>query len=660
MNQQTVKITEAKGRPMLQWVGKRPLSAVNAYPARLVEKFDPTNEIESRPKNLLLHGDNKDALAWLLANGYRRRINLVYIDPPFDSGADYVRKVQLRGFNFGKLEGEGYSLGEQTQYTDIWTNDTYLQFMYERLLLLKELLAEDGSIYLHCDVHKSHHLRSLMDEVYGSENFKNEIIWQRTSARSDSHTYNHIHDNLLFYTKSGYFTWNEQYTAYDQAYIDQFYRNSEEGSTRRYTLSDLMASGLRRGSSGQTWHGIDPATRGNHWKYTIEKLDELDKQGRIYWPKEGGVPRYIRYLDEMPGRSLQSIWTDIGPVTAHASEREDYPTQKPETLLERIIRGSTNPGDIVLDCFIGSGTTAAVAQKLGRRWFAADLNHGAIQTTAKRLRTLIQTQIEGDSAQTVLPGLEDPDAPPSPAAYSFGVYRVNDYDLNIQHNEAVEIAVERVGIQRIYTDAFFDGLLGEKLVKIISFQHPLTLLDLQTLQDELAARPTEARDVALVCLGKETAVDAWLETYNKHRPVNRITVIELRTDPKHGGLLLHQPAQAKVNFTRQEGKIFVTIEEFISPTITQRLQRDATLFANVTIPDWRAMVDYVLIDTAFDGEVFNVVLADLPERKSDLVKGHYELPAPQGDSAVAVKIVDMLGEEVLIWEQGHYIEKQRI
>jgi hypothetical protein len=306
-----------------------------------------------------------------------------------------------------------------------------------------------------------------------------------------------------------------------------------------------------------------------------------------------------------------------------------------------------------LDCFIGSGTTAAVAQKLGRRWIAADLNHGAVQTTAKRLRTIMVTQIEGNSAQAVLPGLENPDASPSPATLSFGVYRVNDYDLNIQHNEAVEIAVERVGIQRIYTDTFFDGLLGEKLVKIISFQHPLTLLDIQTLQDELTARPTEARDVVLVCLGKETAVDSWLETFNKHRPVNRITVIELRTDPKHGGLLLHQPAQAKVNITRQEGKIFVTIEEFISPTITQRLQRDATLFANVTIPDWRAMVDYVLIDTAFDGEVFNVILSDLPERKSDLVLGDYELPAPEEKTVVAVKIVDMLGEEVLILEQGH-------
>lgn len=646
MTQQTIKITEAKGRPMLQWVGKRPLSAVNAFPARLVEKFDPTGEMETvteaRSKNLLLHGDNKDALAWLLANGYRRRVNLVYIDPPFDSGADYVRKVQLRGINSSTMDGVGYSLGEQTQYTDIWTNDTYLQFMYDRLLLLKELLVESGSIYLHCDFRKSHMLKLICDEIFGSENFRNEIIWKRQSAHNDASQYGAIHDTIFYYTKSAERTWNSILIDPSPDYIDQFFDQVEPETNRRYARGDLTAGGLSGSGYEYEFGGVIRV-----WRAPKSTMERLEKEGRIHWPKKG-VPRLKRYLDEFEGVPVQDIWTDIRVIHNQSTERENYPTQKPESLLERIIRASTNPNDLVLDCYIGSGTTAAVAQKLGRRWIAADLNHGAIQTTAKRLRTLIQTQIESDSAQTVLPGLEDPGSPPSPAALSFGVYRVNDYDLNLQHNEAVEIAVERVGIQRTYTDTFFDGMLGEKLVKIISFQHPLTLLDIQTLQDELTARPTEARDVVLVCLGKETAVDAWLETYNKHRPVNRISVIELRTDPKHGGLLLHQPAQAKVNITRQEGKIFVSIEEFISPTITQRLQRDATLFANVTIPDWRAMVDYVLIDTAFDGKVFNVVLADLPERKSDLVQEHYELPAPEDDTVVAVKIVDMLGEEVLI------------
>ena len=187
-----VKITAAKGRPMLTWVGKRPLSYVTAFPAQHIETFDPIGSFGGKPASpdlwinwpsaypkggLLFNGDNKEVLAHLLANGFRGKVNLIYIDPPFDSGADYVRKVSLRGTKgTAKLGGESYTLGEQIQYTDIWANDNYLQFMYERLLLLKELLAENGSIYLHCDWHKVQFLRLIMDEVFGSENCRNEIV----------------------------------------------------------------------------------------------------------------------------------------------------------------------------------------------------------------------------------------------------------------------------------------------------------------------------------------------------------------------------------------------------------------------------------------------------------------------------------------------------
>ena len=166
---QTVQVAEAKGRPMLHWVGKRPLDYVTAFPAQLVETFNPTGEELPSPDfgggaggggNLLFHGDNKDVLAWLLAHGYRGKVNLIYIDPPFDSGADYVRRVRLRGVKgTARLEGETYTLGEQIQYTDIWANDMYLQFMYERLLLLKELLADDGSIYVHMDYRMDSYIR---------------------------------------------------------------------------------------------------------------------------------------------------------------------------------------------------------------------------------------------------------------------------------------------------------------------------------------------------------------------------------------------------------------------------------------------------------------------------------------------------------------------
>lgn len=659
---QTAQIAEAKGRPMLHWVGKRPLDHVTAYPAQLVERFSPlpSDGGGTGGGGLLFHGDNKDVLAWLLAHGYRGKVNLIYIDPPFDSGADYIRQVQLRGVNATKIAGETYTLGEQIQYTDIWTNDTYLQFMYERLLLTKELLSENGSLYLHCDWHKGHHLRCLLDEVFGSEMFQNEVIWQRTASHNDPGRYGIIHDSVYFYTKSDNYIWNEPKVPQSQEYIDNFfvYAESPRGEIKRLARGEEAPSGWRRFRLGNfasphprpnltyEYKGYKPPANG--WKVSIERMRELDEAGRLFFPKS--KERRIQtksYLDEViDGKPAPDLWTEMMAIQAQSAERLDYPTQKPEALLERIITASSSPGDIVLDYFIGSGTTAAVAQKLGRRWIAADVNKGAIQTTSKRLQAIIRQQTE---TQSTLPNVDN-GGPPPPAALSFSVYRVNDYDLQIQHNEAVNLAVEMIGIERVKTDAFFDGTRGNKLVKIIPFNHPLTLLDLQLLQDELAARPDEERDVLLVCLGKETTVDAWLAEYNKRRPVNKIEIIELRTDQKYGKFFVHQPAQAQVQIKRQDGKIVVEIEDFISPTIVERLEMDTPLF-KAQIPDWRAMVDVVLIDTAYDGQTFNIALSDVPERKNDLVIGRYQLTAPESATTVAVKIIDMLGEEVLVTEQ---------
>jgi hypothetical protein len=245
--------------------------------------------------------------------------------------------------------------------------------------------------------------------------------------------------------------------------------------------------------------------------------------------------------------------------------------------------------------------------------------------------------------------LENDDESPQPASLAFAVYRINDYDLTVQHNEAINLAAEHIGIQRTKADPYFDGTLGKRLVKIIPFNHPLTVLDLEELQKELGARPDEERNVVVVSLGKELAVDEWLEEYNRHRPINKIELIELRTDEKYGKFFVHEPARADVSISRKDGKIIVDIEDFISPTIVERLEMDTPLF-RAQISDWRSMVDVVLIDTEHDGDVFNITLSDVPERKDDLVKGCYELPAPEDKTTVAVKIIDMLGEEVLVTE----------
>ncbi len=677
-----VTITKAKGRPMLTWVGKKPLARVRAYPAQAIERFDAASgQHQTRsaalhvadwsdwPQDLpqgglLYHGDNKDVLAHLLANGFRGKVKLIYIDPPFDSGAAYVRKVQLRGAKGTvKIDGEDYTLGEQVQYSDIWANDNYLQFMYERLLILRELLCEGGALYLHCDWNKSHHLRCLLEEVFGSDHFKNEIVWKRTTARSGSGTFNHIHDTILFVSKGERSTWNQQYLPYSKEYIDSNFKRGPDG--RLFRETPITAPGRRVGPSGSPWKGLDPATigKGRHWavpevaKGLIKSeeaespqaaFDALEKIGRIRWAKDGdGRPNFIQYLDDLPGVELQSIWADFSALASNSEESEDYPTQKPETLLERLINSSSLESDIVLDCFVGSGTTVAVAQRLGRRWIGCDINKGAIQTTAKRIQELMRSQAATATEPKQSDLVEGGDVPQRPSQLGFATYRVNDYDLQIQHNEAVELACQHLGVARTRTDRFFDGTQGGRLVKIVPFNHPLAPLDLEAVRDELRTRPSEERDVMVVCLGWQLDARAWVEAYNRNRPVNKLHVVELRTDRKLGGIIRHEPLAVQASARREGDQLVVEVQDVVSPTIMQRLNLEQGVF-RAQITDWRAVVDCILIDPAYNGQVFNVALADVPERKQDLVAGRYELLAPPLGSTVAVKVIDMLGEELVV------------
>ncbi len=599
-----VSVAPAKGRPMLSWVGKHALRQVTAFPAQHIESFAPVGSEKAKwadwPQNypqggLLFHGDNKEVLAHLLANGFRGKVKLIYIDPPFESGAEYVRQVSLRGRSINeKINGEGYTLGEQVQYTDIWKRDSYLQFIYERLGLLSELLAEDGAIYVHMDWRRGHYVKLLMDELLGEHSYIREIIWRIgwvSGYKSAAKNWIRNHETIFFYAKdSSRFTFNKIYVPYPPDY--------------------------------ERWGGREKG----------QGLPVEDVWG--VFPQEGVT-------------SLQ--------VVSYSSESTDYPTQKPEGLLDRIITGTSNPGDIVLDCFIGSGTTAASAQRLGRRWIGCDINKGAIQTTSKRLQGIILEQIEKQKKVAKQQKLdfkeEDKDqTEPVPAQLSFQVYRVNDYDLQIQHNEAVNLACEHIGVQRTHNDAFFDGIQGKRLVKIVPFNHPLSPLDLEQIKNELKMRPDENRDVLVVALGKELASDAWLEEWNRLRRKgdvpNKIEVIELRTDPKYGKFIEHKPATARLKIARKDGKILVEITDFISPTIIERLSQQNGV-VQPQIKDWRSMVDCVMIDPAYHGKVFNVAVSDVPERKDDFVQGKYELPADGKKTRVAVKIIDMLGEEVV-------------
>jgi DNA modification methylase len=622
---------------MLGWVGKHPLRELPVFPAQEVERFalegSTANAVDwsdwpaKYPQGgLLVHGDNKEVLAHLIANGFRGKVDLVYIDPPFDSGADYVRRVSLRGpKGTAQLDGEGYTLGEQIQYTDIWANDTYLQFMYERLLLLKELLSPTGAIYLHCDWRRAHHLQCLLEEVFGSGSLRNVITWKRApnlGRQAASDQYGRNTDQILYFSRD------------DEVYFDPPQRLTP--IDRKQAKWDADAKRF-----------FTTAPRGD---YTDESIDRLRAEGRVYVSSTGSVS--IKYfLEEINGelfkrQRVDSFWDDVLPLRhAPKSEPVDYETQKPEALLRRIVGASCPPGGIVLDCFVGSGTTAAVAQKLGRRWIACDINKGAIQTTAKRLMDVVREQAAAVSArQTTLDGS---DGGTEPAQLAFTTYRVNDYDLAIQHNEAVELACEALGVQRTRTDTFFDGTLGRQLVKILPFDHPASPLDIDAVVQELRNRPAEDRDITIVALGKETACDARLAEHNRRGAPNTITLVELRSDPKYGKFFAHQAASAEVHLDRSETGLRVVIDDFLSPTIVERLGAQEGIVAP-RITDWRMMVDSVLIDPAYDGSVFRVGTADVPEKKTDFVAGTYELDPATAGPTIAVKITDMLGEEILL------------
>ncbi|PIY73991.1 MAG: restriction endonuclease subunit M [Candidatus Portnoybacteria bacterium CG_4_10_14_0_8_um_filter_40_50] len=638
-----IKIEPPKGRPMLYWVGKKPLEYVKGFPAKLKphEVFDPLNtglrheppifkNLEKDWQNLLFHGDNKEVLATLLENGFRGKVDLIYIDPPFMSGADYIRKVELRGIKQTQTMVDDASLLQQTMYFDIWKNDAYLQFMYERLILLRELLSNDGVFYLHCDDNAEHHLRMLMDEVFGPENFLNWIAYRTDVSRGrkkESKFFGNNLNMLFIYTKD------------KQEANKRFNPVAEENE-----IKDPLAEGYLE-DKGRFFSTSDPGT------YTEESLYHLAEEGRLFITKggkfkidkkkrrviiKGGSPRVKYYLIRKGNkffkeRIIDNVWEDLLGIANQPGEATGFATQKVEGLLERVIRSSSKENDLVLDCFIGSGTTAVAAQNHGRRWIGCDINKGAIQTTSKRLQKIILDQIK-----------EKKDVP----SYSFGIYQVNDYDLKLLRTEAIELAIEHIGIERRKTDSFFDGTLGKELVKIIDFNHPLTLLDLQLLEDEIKKRPDEERNIVLVCLGKELVADPWIEEWDKKHPVNKIRVIELRTDKKYGKFLLHQPAMAKVKIERKGDKAIVDILDFNSPTIIERLNDPQSVF-KVKIPDFRAMIDVALIDTAYDGKTFRIVHSDVPEKKSDYIVGHYELEIPKKKTKVAVKIIDMLGEEVI-------------
>ena len=613
---QLQSIEKAKGRPMLQWAGKKPLDRIEYYPAQEKEVYGDKN---SKEFNKLFWGDNLQVLAHLLKE-YRGKIDLIYIDPPFGTGVDYFKKVKLRG---EEIKGQ-YSILEEKQYANVFDEDYYLQFIYERLLLMRELLTDTGSIFVRMDYHFGHYVKTILDEVFGKENFVNEISVNRTKKIfAGVKGLNVAFDSLFFYKKSNQV---------------KFRNVGKKG--REIKWLSMHSPGIRHPRERQLFGKIFIPPEGRHWTFTQERIDkELLPQNRIRTNSTN--PNILEYL-QSEIELLDSNWTDIPGYTF----KTGYPTENSEPLLERVILSSTNDGDIVADFFVGSGTTPAVAQKLGRKWIACDINLGAIQTTAKRLNQIIQKQ-QKEKAKD-FKGL-----------YAFKIYNVNDYDIFKNELEAKEIVMEMYGVEPIKR-SYFDGVLDNNFVKIMPMNRVLNKLDVRTILKEIeksitaftvkkkskAGEPVYEEGVLIIASGLE------LDTYDFLKKENKTGVkVEIRdilTDKKN--LIFKKKPEAKIQVkVEKDKKLSVEIKEFYSPILIRKLEIENEKMLKkeyqAKVEDFRQIIDSVAIDVDYDGKLFNAEITDLPNKK-EIIKGKYDWDyTKKGKYTVAVKIVDVLGEE---------------
>ena len=548
-----------KGYPELHWTGKRPYKSTVYYPAQLKEVY---GESKDGWLNKIFWGDNLQVMSHLLKE-YRGKIDLIYIDPPFDSKADYKKRIKLKG----QTVENDQSTFEEKQYGDIWTNDEYLQFMYERLILCRELLSDGGSIYVHMVENRSHYIKIVLDEIFGSSNFKREIVWRIgwiSGYKSAARQWIRNHDTILYYTKGNSYTFNKKYIPYPVGYTR---RDGAQPEGQGYPIED-------------TWN-----------------CSELD-----------------------PLNSIQ--------IMSFSKEKVGYPTQKNENLVARIIECSSNPGDLVFDCFMGSGTTQAVAMKLGRRFIGADINLGAIQTTTKRLINVADELSSLDNDEKYI---------------GFEVYNVNNYDMFRNPVQAKELILQALEVVPFESSNVYDGEKDGRMIKIMPVNRIATKADLQSLIDNLPYNVFEKMKEAdpgavvlkltLVCMGHESDLAAALKQELSPYKVD-VDVVDILHD--RSDLQFKRDAEASVAIENGE----VVIKNFYPLNLMQKLSLDKE-----TVEDWRQLVESVMVDFNYDGAVMQPTVIDIPSR-NDLVAGKYKIPQDAG--TIRIKITDVLSESLEI------------
>jgi adenine specific DNA methylase Mod len=616
---------------------------------RSLELFSSGRETEWR--NRLIWGDKKYVLPSLLAE-FGGQVKLIYIDPPFDTGADFSFTATIANYPDADEDGGAFtkepSILEQKAYRDTWgvskedrergvTHlDRYLKWFYETVVLLRELLTDSGSLYVHLDWHVGHYAKAVLDEVFGGDACQNEIIWKRTSARSDSTTFNHVHDVIFLYARGAY-TFNEVPVPHDPGYIADKYKHVDKGG-RRYRL-DNMTSPNPRPNMTYVWRGHQPPALG--WRYSKETMQRLHDEGRIWYPdSKDKRPQLIRYLDESQGQRATSVWADISPVNSQADERVNYDTQKPETLLERIVRTSSNKGDLVLDCFVGSGTTAVVSEKLGRHWIACDLSRFAIHTTRKCLLGIpnvrpFVVQNLGKYERQAWQAAEFP----------------NPEDQRARETAYRTFILDLYRAMPISGRTWLHGTKSGRFVHIGAVDAPVTLADVKAVAAEAWKAAGSAKGAS-----EKSAVDilGWEFNFELNETARDVTAqarvdVVFRKIPREvlekkaveqGDIRFFELAALVVDAKQKKREATLELKDFVIPP------DDVPEEVRTAIRHWSQWIDYWAVDWDYKGDTFHNQWQSYRTRKEPGIEtktSHvYDDP---GRYTVVAKVIDILGND---------------
>lgn len=574
-------------------------------------------------RNRLIWGDNQLVLAALLER-YAGRVRLVYIDPPFDTGTDFSFRVNVGDITLTKQP----SVLEEHAYRDTWAGgrSSYLGMMYRRLALIRELLAEDGSMYLHCAPNVSHYLKVVCDEIFGADQFRAEIIWKRVSGHGDAKKWSPVHEVIFQYSRGQQYVWNAPREPLDESYADTRYQ-LDDGDGRGPYMLDNLTSPNPRPNMTYPWKGFASPVKG--WRYSVATMSELDADGRIWYPSDVSKrPRLKRYLEENKGHLVDDVWDDLPPVNSQAVERTGYDTQKPLALLERIIEASSDEGDLVADVFCGSGTTLVAAERLGRRWLGCDLGRFAVHTTRKRL-------------------LGVPDCRPFDIANG-GTYERQRWQMDTG-NGALRAYLDTIlafyRAEPVQGFAHLHGRKAGRMVHVGATDAPVTIDETEEVMDEMADNGIEACDL----LGWEWEMglhDTITERARRRgldlrpRQIPREVMERQVTDAD--AVRFFELAYVDLDVRRNGNEACVVLQDFAIPSenlIPPKVRERITA--------WSDLIDYWAVDFDYNDDVFhNQWQAYRTRREPKLAtQSDWHEYEGAGRRAIVVKVIDIFGND---------------